>query len=560
MGQPKDARLTPQLARDICERTGSAAFLEGSIAPLGSQYVLGLRAKSCHSGEVLDEEQVQAAKKEDVLNALSQIARKFRTRVGESLATVENHDTPLAEATTPSLEALKAYSAGLKFSRSGGDAAGVPFLKRAIEIDPKFAMAYANLGLMYSAMGESVLSAESTRKAYEFRDRASDNERFFITFNYHRDVTGNLESALQTLEVWARTYPREVNAHGLMSGFSSQGTGRYEKSIQEAGIALGLDPELTPAYTNLAFDCFFLDRLPEAEAAIQRFSARKVEVPELFVLRYHLAFLKGDRAGMDREAALATGKTGVEDWMLHSQALVAARSGHLQAARRLSSRAVDLARQAGERERAAVFAAGAAVWEGWFGNAPEARRSALAALELSRGRDVEYGAAFALALSGDLSRAQALADDLEKRFPEDTSVRFSYLPALRGLIGLNRGGPQNAIERLQMATPYENAVPGISFFGFYGAFYPAYVRGEAYLATHRGTEAAAEFQKILDHRGLVLADPVGAMARLQLGRAFALSGDKNKARAAYQELLKLWKNADSDIPIVKQAKAEYAGL
>jgi eukaryotic-like serine/threonine-protein kinase len=560
MGQPKDARLTPQLAREICERTGGAAFLESSIAPLGSQYVLSLRAKTCHSGDVLDEEQVQAAKKEDVLNALSQITRRFRTRMGESLTTVENHDTPLAEATTPSLEALKAYSAGLKVSRSGGDAAGVPFLKRAIEIDPKFAMAYASLGLMYSAIGESVLSAESTRKAYEFRDRASDNERFFITFNYHRDVTGNLETALQTLEVWARTYPRDVNAHGLMSGFSSQGTGRYQKSIQEAGIALGLDPELTPAYVNQAFSNFYLDRLPEAEAAIQRFSERKVEVAELFVLRYHLAFLKGDRAGMDREAALASGKTGMEDWMLHSQALVAARSGQLEAARRLSRRAVDLARQAGERERSAVFAAGAAVWEGWFGNTLEARRSALAALELSRGRDVEYGAAFALALSGDLSRSQALANDLERRFPEDTSVRFSYLPALRGLIGLNRGESQNSIERLQMAIPYDFAVPGISFFGFYGALYPVYVRGEAYLAKQQGNEAAAEFQKILDHRGLVLADPVGAMTRLQLARAFALSGNKNKARAAYQDLLSLWKYADPDIPILKQANAEYARL
>jgi tetratricopeptide (TPR) repeat protein len=411
MGQPKDAHLTPELAREVCQRTGSTAYLGGSIAPLGSQYVLSLRAMDCHTGAVLDEEQVQPARKEDVLNALTQITRKFRTRAGESLATIEKHGTPL-EATTPSIEALNALSAGVKFARSNGEAADVPFVKRAIELDPKFAMAHATLARFYADMGESVLSAGSTRTAYELRDRASDKERFFITFTYDRQVTGNLERALQTLEVWARTYPREVNPHGFMSGFSSQGTGRYETTIKEAEIAIGLDPELTPAYLNLAFACFYLDRMREAEAAIQRLSERKLEIPDLLIARYYLAFLKGDQAGMDQEAVRATGKPETEDWMLHSEALVSARSGQLQLARRMSRRAVDLARQAGERERAAVFAAGASVWEGFFGNAFAARQDAMAALELSKGRDVEYGAAFALALSGDLSSPQALADDL----------------------------------------------------------------------------------------------------------------------------------------------------
>ena len=263
---------------------------------------------------------------------------------------------------------------------------------------------------------------------------------------------------------------------------------------------------------------------------------------------------------MDAQAALATGKPGAEDWMLHLEALVSARSGQVQLARRMSRRAMELAQQAGERERAAAIAAGAAVWEGFFGNAPAARRSALAALELSSGRDVEYGAAFALALSGDSSRSQSLADDLERRFPEDTTVRFSYLPALRGLFELNRGASRKAVERLQTAVPYDLAVPGISYVWFFGALYPAYVRGEAYLASRQCAEAAAEFQKILDHRGLVLGDPVGAMARLQLGRAIALSGSNNKAKAAYQDFFTLWQGADSDIPILKQAKAEYAKL
>jgi eukaryotic-like serine/threonine-protein kinase len=559
MGQPKDARVTPQLARGICERTASAAFLEGSIAPLGTQYVLSLRAKNCRTGEILAVEMVQPAKKEEVLSALSQIARRLRTRVGESLATIEKHDTPL-EVTTTSIEALDAYSAGVRVSRSSGEAAAVPFLKRAIELDPKFAMAYATLALCYADMGESILSAESTRKAYEMRDRATDDERFFIAFSYDRHVTGNLARAFETLGVWAQAYPREVNAHGLMSGLSSQGTGRYDTTIKEAEIAIGLDPELAPAYLNLAYANVYLGRLAQADAAAQRLAARKVESADLYVLRYHLAFLRGDRPGMDREAALAAATPEGRDWILHLESLVLARSGHGVLARNMSRRAVDLARESGDKERAAAITAGAAVWEGFFGNSPAAKRGAMAALELSRSRDVEYGAAFALALSSDSSLSQSLANDLEKRFPQDTTVQFSYLPALRGLFELNRGAPGQAVEQLQTAAPYDLAVPGITFFWFFGALYPEYVRGEAYLAAHRGKEAAADFQKILDHRGLVLADPMGAMARLQLARALALSGDKAKAKAAYQDFLTLWQGADSDTPIFKQAKTEYARL
>ena len=559
MGQPKDAHLTPELAREICQRTGSAAVLEGSIAPLGNQYVLSLRAKDCNTGGILDAEQVQPAKKEDVLNALSQIARRFRTRVGESLATIEKHDV-LLEATSPSIEALNALSTGVKVSRSNGEAAGVPFVKRAIELDPRFAMAHAMLARFYADMGESVLSADATRKAYELRDRASDNERFFITFTYDRQVTGNLEKALQTLEVWVRTYPREVNAHGLISGFSSQGTGRYEETIKEAEIAIGIDPDVTPAYLNLTYANLYLGRMREAEAAIQRLSGRKQEIPDLWIARYHLAFLKGDRAGMDAEAARATGKPGAEDSMLHEESMVSAGSGRVRMARGMSRRAVDLARQAGERERAALFAAGAAVWEGFVGNAPAARRGATAALELSKGRDAEYGAAFALALAGDFFRSQSLADDLASRFPEDTTVQVNYLPALGALFELNRGSSRNAMERLQAAVPYDLALPGTALFGHYGALYPVYVRGLACLAGHQGAEAAAEFRKILDHRGLVLVDPVGAMARLELGRAFVLLGDVNKAKTAYQDFLALWRDADPDIPILKEARAEYARL
>ena len=541
----------------------SSAVLAGTIAPLGSQYVLGLHAKHCRTGDVLDDEQVQVAKKEDVLNALSHIASTFRTRVGESLSTVEKHSTPLVEATTSSLEALKAYSAATRVVFSMGPAAVLPLYKRAVEIDPQFAMAHAFMGFMYSNLGESVLSAESTRKAYELRDRTSDWERFFITTLYDRQVTGNLDKERQTLELWVQTYPRDVNAHGLLSGFVSGGTGRYEQAIEVAKKTIALDPDAGPAYGAVAWHSLYLDRLKDAEIALRLTSERKLERPELFVLRYYLAFLNGDGPGMDRAVALARDKRGMEEQMFFAQALVLARSGQLQPARRMSGRAVDVAQQSGQRERAATYETGAAVWDAFFGNAPAARRSAMDALERSRGRDVEYAAAFALALAGDVPRSQTLANDLERRFPEDTSVRFNYVPALRALFALNAGEPSRAIELLQINGPYELAAPGISFVGvggFFGSLYPVYVRGTAYLAERRGAEAVAEFQKILEHRGLVLGDPVGAVTRLQLGRAFVLSGDQVQAKGAYQDFLTLWRDADPDIPILKQAQAEYAKL
>jgi len=560
MGQPADVPLTPELGREVCERTGGAAVLVGSIASLGSQYVLGLSAKNCGNGEILDEEQLQAAKKEEVLNALSQIANRFRTRAGESFAAIEKHSIPLAEATTPSLEALKAYSTGLRVAFANGYASAVPHFKRAVELDPQFAIAYAFLGRVYADIGESVLSAEATSKAYQLRVRASDRERFFITVSYDRQVTGNLEKAQQTLEQWSQTYPRDVAAHSLYSGFSTQGTGLYEKSIGEARKAIALDPDNVPSFANLAFTYFYSGRPAEAEAALHRAGERKLEIPDYLVLRYYIAFLKGDEAGMEREMTRARSEPGAEDWVTHSEALVLAHSGRLQRARAMSQRAIDMARQMGDRERAALYETGEAVYEASFGHAPAARQSAKAALELSKGRDIEYGAAFALALSGDLKGSQTLADDLEKRFPEDTCVRFGYLPTLRALFALAHGDNSRAIELLQSALPYEMAPPGTAFYGFFGGLYPAYVRGEAYLAAKRYAEAAAEFQKILDHRGIVFADPIGALAHVQLGRAYALAGDKAKTKSAYEDFLALWKDADPDIPMLKQARVECSRL
>lgn len=563
MGQPKDARLTSEIALQVCERTASAAILEGSIANLGSQYVLGLRARNCNTGSILDQEQIQAAKREDVLNSLSQIASKFRTRVGESLATVEEHSTPLAAATTPSLDALKAYSTGLKLDITAGSQSGIPFFRRAVEIDPQFAMAYANLGLAYSDVGESVLSTESTIKAWQLRDRASDRERFFVDFTHDREVTGNLEKAYQTLELWLQTYPRseQPSPHDLLGGLSTHGTGRFARAIEVSREKIADDPSFIFAYGNLASSYFFLDRFPEVESTLTQASAHKVEDPYLLVMGYNLGVLTGDRDQMDRVVALAKGKPGAEHWMDHAQALALARSGRLQDARRLSSRAVDLALQEGQREKAASYQAARAMWEAAYGNAAQGRKNASAALDLSKGRDVEYVAGFALALSGDSSRAEALAGGLEKRFPEDTFVKFTYAPVLHALSALEHGKPADTVERLQIALPYELAANGLNFNHLYlGGLHSAYVRGEAFIAAHRYTEAAAEFQKILDHRGIVGLDPIGALAHLQLARAYALSGDSVRAKSAYEGFLTLWKDADPEIPIFKEAKAGYAKL
>ena len=563
MDKPADARLTPGIAREICERTSSAAVLAGSIASLGSQYVVGLRAENCRTGDVLDEEQVQAAKKEDVLNALGRIATKFRSRVGESLITIKKYDVPLAEATTPSLEALKAYSAGWQVSFSSGSAASLPFLQRAIEIDPNFASAYAALGRMYGDIGETVLSAQNLRKAYELRNRASDQEKFFISVNYELQVTGNLEKANQACDLWKQAYPRAWLPHGLLSGGIYPALGSYEKSAEEAKLALGIDPDFSIGYTNLAVSYIALERVADAESTLQRALDRKLEIPDFLVLRYAIAFLKGDKAGLERVGAEAQEKSWAGDWMANSVGFVLAYSGQLEEARKMSRQAADLAKKAERPETETLYETDAAVREALFGNSSIARQRAVDALEISKSRDVEYGAAFALALSGDSSRSQRLTEDLSRRFPEDTRVQFTYAPTLHALLALNHSQPAKAVELLQTTSPYELGIPtegGSEFLLGAGNLYPAYVRGLAYLAARQGTEAAAEFQKILDHRGVVVSDPIGALAHLQLARAYAMSGDKNNARSAYKIFLTLWKDADPDIPILRQAEVEYAKL
>jgi len=558
MGQRAGAPLTAELARQICQRAGSAAVVEGSIASLGTQYVVGLRAVNCVSGEVLDNEQRQAGEKNDVLNSLSEVVRNFRSRVGESPASLSHNDTPLAEATTPSLEALKAYTTGLKVHFSTGAQTALPFFRRAVEIDPEFAMAYSYLGRVYANLDESDLAAESIRRSWQLRDRVSDREKFQIDTRYEALLTGNMEETRQTCEAWVRTYPGDPQPHIGLSNYY-QSAGQYEKAATEAEKAIAIDPDFSSGYDSLAQNDIYLDRLEDAGETLRRAASHGLEIDEFAMLRYKIAFLKGDETGMERFAARAREKSGAESWISGRQAFTLAYSGRLRQARNLSQLAVEQATLAGQGERAGLWEAGAALREAFFGNNAAAAKKASVALTLSKDREAEYGAAFAFALSGYPSSSLQLANDLEKRSPEDTSVRFSYLPALRSLLALNSREISKALEPLQTAIASESGVPR-SANGLFGALYPVYVRGLAYLAAHQGAEAAIEFQKILDHRGIVASDPVGAIAHLQIGRAFALSGDKAKAKTAYQDFLTLWKDADADIPVLKQAKVEFAAL
>jgi tetratricopeptide (TPR) repeat protein len=558
MGQKPDSKLTPEIARELCLRTGSAAVLDGSIAQIGTPYLLTLKAVNCSNGKSLASTDAQASDKNHVLDALGKTASEIRNKLGESLTTVRKFDTPLEQATTPSLEALKAYSLGWNAGAAKDEhASAVPIYQRAISLDPNFAMAYSMLGISYSNIGENDLAAENMRRAYALREGVSERERFFIESHYEYFVTGDLEKARRAFEIWAQTYPRDWPPRNELGNLYPE-LGQYDKSLAEYREAHRLYPSSGLIYANLIETYLFLNRLEEARATVEEAKTKNFDSSLLHVLLYEIAFVQNDAAEMARQVAWMEGKPGVEDVVLYYEAETAAYSGQLRKARELSRRAVASAERGEQKETAASYDAGAAMREALFGNAAEARHRVAAALELSTGRDVQYGAALTLALAGDSVRALALADDLGKRFPEDTIAHFNYMPTVRAQVAVSRNEGAGAIEILRATAPYELGTPSSSAFS--PAMYPTYVRGEAYLAAHQGGEAAAEFQKILDHRGIVLNQPIGALAHLGLARAFVLQGDAAKSRAAYQDFLTLWKDADPDIPILIAAKAEYAKL
>jgi len=558
MGRPADTKLTPEIARDLCQRAGSKAYLSGRISSLGSQYVIGLNAVHCQTGDTLVQEQVTANSKEQVLSALSEAATKLRGKLGESLKTVKNLDTPIEQATTPSLEALEAYSLGRKTMVVRGDyTAAVPQFERAISLDPRFAMAYASLGTAFHNLGEKNLSAEKTKKAYELRAKVSEREKFYIESHYHDFVTGDLEKARQVYELWAQTYPRE-SVPPTNLGVLYQSLGQYEKTLTEFREAFRLGSGDALIYGNLVISYICLNRLKEALATAEEAQAKNFDSADLRLYLYELGFLQHDAARMAQQVTWAMGKPGQESLLLYFEADTAAYSGQLNKSREFSRQAVAAAERAGEKERAAAAEATAALTEALFGNKMEAQKRAVHALTLSNGRDTEFEATLALALAGDSDRAMEFADDLEKRLPDDTIVQFNYAPAMRAQLDLNRNDTAKATEALQAAAPYELGVAGNSTFST--NLYPVYVRGEAYVAAKQGAPAAVEFRKILEHRGVVINEPIGALAHLGLGRAYALQGDKVKARAAYNDFLALWKDADPDIPILIAAKDELAKL
>jgi len=552
MGQLPDARLTPPIAREICQRTESAGVLNGSIASLGSQYVLGIQAVNCRTGDSLAEEQATAVGKEQVLKAVGDAAAKLRNKLGESLSTLQKFDTPLEQATTPSLEALQAYSRGWSYVSSGDENGAVPFFQQAIRLDPNFAMAYSVVGTRYSNLGQVTLAAENARKGFELRERVGEREKFYIESHYYIYATGDLERVRQVHELWSQYYPRDSLPPLNQSVIYSQ-LGQYDKALADAREALRRAPGIAPIHAGVVSVYLALNRLDEARSSAEEALAKKLDSPLLRQQMYSLSFLQNDGTGMARQVAWAAGKPGVEDVFLDSEGDTTAYFGRLGKAQEFSRRAVASAEHAEEKETAAGYEAEAALREALFGNSAEGRQRVAAALALSHGRDVQYQSALALAVAGETAQAQLLADDLSKRFPEDTIVQFNYLPTIRAQLALNRNSTSMAVETLQATAPYELGSTFLSLG-------PVYLRGEAYLAGHQGSEAVAEFQKILDHRGIVLNEPIGALAHLQIGRAYALEGDTAKARAAYNDFLSLWKDADPDIPILKQAKTEYAKL
>jgi len=549
MGQPAGARLTPEIAREICERTASTTLLNSSIAQIGTQYLLTIKAVSCVNGESLASAEAQAADKNHVLDALGTVSAEIRGKLGESLSMVQKFDTPLEKATTGSLEALQAYSLGRREMASTNWEAAVPFFQSAIQMDPNFAMAYSRLGMAYRNYGELNLGSEYMRKAYTLRDRASQLEGFYIESHYYYAGLGNLEKGAQVCELWAQTYPRDWVARVDLSDIY-QRLGQPDKALAKALEAVRLNPNAV-AYQLVIVQYLSLNRFDEGRHWSEEAKAKKFESPDLSHTSYQLYFAQNDAAGMAELVTRSKGKRD-EQALMDLEATSAAYFGRLTEALDRYRRAALLAHLAGNKELEAGSEGQAALWQAMFGNSEAAREKAAESLDHTIGRGSQFDAALALAISGDVLHAEKLADDLDKRFPENTLFQSALIPVIRAQIAMSRNESADAVEVLQSVTPYELAR--------FAPMYSAYLRGEAYLASGQGAQAAAEFQRILDHRGVVINDPVGALAHLQLGRAYALLGDNDKARKAYQDFLTLWKDADPDIPIFKRARAEFAEL
>ena len=552
-GRSPDERITMGMGREICLRTGSKALLGGTISSLGTHYLIDLYAVACATGDTLAKEQAEASSKEDVLRALSRSSSSLRGKLGESLPSVQKFDAPF-EATTSSLDALKAYSMGIKLGHQSGDHPSTAFLERAIELDPNFATAYASLAILYGNANEPSLALKYATKAYELRDRVSERERLRITAYYFR-ARGEVEKEAQTYELYTASYPRDVTPQiNLCSNYSN--LGRYERALALEREVLKLAPDAVVAYSNLAGTYINLNRLDEAGDVFKQSLGRNLDSGTLRTNLYYLGFLKGDAALMAQQVAWGNGKPGDEDTLLSAQSDTEVFFGRLGKARDYSRRAVDSAVRTGSKETAALWRVNQALREAEIGNDALARKGVAEAFMLSHGRDVEVAGAIALARAGDFAAARRLSAELALAYPTDTLLKVYWLPVINAAIELNKKDSSRALLDLEAATPYE--------FGGAGAFinylYPAYVRGQAYLQAGNGVSAVAEFQKLLDHSGVVQNFVIGALAHLQIGRAYARVGDSSKARTAYEEFFSLWKDADTETPVLADAKREYARL
>jgi serine/threonine protein kinase/tetratricopeptide (TPR) repeat protein len=558
MTLPPETVITTNVARELCQRANSKAYIAGSISSLGNQYIVGLKAVNCLTGDVLAQQQSTAAGKEKVLDALGEAASKMRGELGESLASVQKFDAPLEQETTPSLEALKADSLGEKAQNEKGPAVALPFFQHAVELDPNFASAIEGVGIMYSDLGQQVRAGEYLSKAFALRDHASEREKLHITSMYYMTVTGELDKAVETYREWEESYPRDyVTPVNLGVLYSLQG--QYEKAIEQERESVRLNPDNVVAFENLENYLLASNRLEDAQRAHDDAISRNLDDFPLTACRYAVAFLQGDTKAMEQQLAWFEGKPDLEHMSLALQSATAAYAGHLTKARELTQRAAASAIRTDAKEPAALDALDGAWREAAFGNLENAHQETVAALALApQSRDVQVLAGLVFAFSGDTQRAQAMAQDLGKNFPLNTLVQSYWLPTIQAQSALSSKDAASAIEQLRAAGPVELGLPSGNAVN--SCLYPVYIRGQAFLAAGRDREAAAEFQKILDHRGLVWNCTTGALARLELGRAYAVTGDTAKAKVAYQDFLNLWKDADPDIPILKQAKAEYAKL
>ena len=549
MNRPVNEHINADIGQEICLRTGSKALLVGTISSLGTHYLIDLKALACGTGDNLAHEQIEVGNKEDVLRALSRASSIVRRRLGESLPSVQKFDVP-AEATTSSLEALKSYSLGNAVQRERGDAPSIPFLKHAVELDPNFALAYAGLATRYSHLYQSSLALECGAKAYQLRDNVTAREKLRISATYFMSRK-DLEKEAQIYELWIANYPRDFVPHANLSA-NYMSMGQYDKALAEGQEALRLAPDDVVNYSNLGFNYLLLNRLNDARATVDEALAHKLDGRELRWDLYQVAFLRGDRAEMEQQLAWASGRPGVEDTFLYAQSISEAYHGHVKKAREYNQQAVDSSLRVDSKERAALWEANAALWEAELGNTAFARHDVSVALALSSGRNAKMLAALALARAGHVSEARSLAADLQRDNPTYTMLNVLWLPTIKAANALAQGNSDQALADLETVAPYEMS-NNLNML-------PAYIRGQAYLLAHDGAAAVAEFEKLLEHPGIVNNCVQGTLVRLQIGRAYAMQGDLTKARAEYKDFFTAWKGADARIPILRRAKLEYARL